>query len=104
MRAHSYLLLAPLTLAAVFATPPRESAACGNEVEFRVDPRVELVANAERSTAEGKHRQALESLKLVLPAKGDTPAGDTVVKRAFAVSALAIARSDGRYDLRGVEA
>ncbi len=104
MRARSYLLLASLTLGAVLAAPSRESRACGNEVEYRTDFRVQLVANADRNTAEGKHRQALLSLKLALPEKGDMPTGEHVVNRAFAVSALAIARSDGRYDLRGVEA
>jgi hypothetical protein len=102
MRFRHHLLAASLGIGVFCAAPARESAACGNEVEFRVDPRIQLVAQADKNTAEGKHREALASLKLVLPKKGDLPAGERVVERAYVVAALAVARSDGAYDIRGL--
>lgn len=102
MRFRHHLFAASLALGVFSAAPARESAACGNEVEYRVDPRIQLVGQADKNTAEGKHREALEALKLVLPPRGDLPQGERVVQRAYAVAALAVARSDGAYDLRGL--
>ncbi len=96
------LFAASLTIGVICAVPVGESAACGNEVEYRVDPRIQLVAQADKNTAEGKHREALDSLNLVLPKRGDLPAGERVVQRAYVVAALAVARSGGAYDLRGL--
>ncbi len=97
------LFTIPLGVGLALLASAERGRACGNEVEARVDFRIALLANAERNTSEGRHRLALDALKIVLPKTGSEPTGDPLVDRAFALAALGVARVDGRYDLRGVE-
>jgi hypothetical protein len=81
-----------------------ETEACVNGVEHAVDPRVELVAGAERATAAGRHAAALQSVARAVRSKEIKLGASTLDDRAYLVAALAVARTGGRYGWRGEEA
>lgn len=100
----SGLLAASLGAIVLLAGGSKESAACGNEVEIKVDPRAQAVRNAELDLERGDGQKALRDLRVVLAAKEQIAAADDIERRAFGVAALAIARADGRLQLDGTEA
>ncbi len=90
-----------LALALAFAATalagldPAASEACINGVEVQIDPRVQMLANAEADAAEGRILDALAATELAFPGRG--PAKSPLHERALVVTAKAIARSEGRY-------
>lgn len=87
--------------AAVFARPA-PSAACMHEVQQVVDPRVQMLADAELDAAEGRLLDALTTTALAFPGRG--PATSPLHERALLVTAKAITRSEGRFGWGGKSA
>lgn len=77
--------------------PSRDVRACGNEVERRVDPRVEAVAAAERLVADGKAAAAAKKVLTIDPAATKRAiGGEPLADRELVVLARAAVRSQGR--------
>ncbi|NUP09591.1 MAG: hypothetical protein HOW73_26395 [Polyangiaceae bacterium] len=77
--------------------PNKETRACGNEVEIRVDPRVSAVNTAERLVAAGDSAEAQKRLLAAFPLAAKRPVGtDTITDRALVVLARVATRSEGR--------
>lgn len=71
------------------------AAACGNSVHYEVDPRVQLLSQAEQSLGAGKHKVAAASALQMYPKLRDATAPDTLMARAQRIVAMAMVRTEG---------
>jgi hypothetical protein len=86
-------LIAAVAISCAF---PSESAdACGNGVEFRVNPAIQLAAQVERQAQEGAPVLALQAIARQQPLEGRRLGGDGVTDRLFRVAARSVVRLDG---------
>ncbi len=87
------------TMVLAFASPTPSATACGNGVERRINQRVQLVVQAERSLSEGDPQKAAAQLLPNYPRLRDTPAGrGSITDRALRVMATSLVRAGGSID------
>ncbi len=96
----SFLVAALLALGAGLHRPA-PAAACGNAVS-RADGEAHHLSLAEGSTSVGKHRAALLYIARFMP-EASKPGDRKLTDRGLLISALAIARAEGRFDRKGEE-
>ncbi|HSO38601.1 MAG TPA: hypothetical protein VLT33_38995 [Labilithrix sp.] len=99
MRSVRPLLLASVVAAStVGVAPPREAAACGNEVELRLTP-VQHIATAERDLDDGRVGEAASRVRASYPnirlLGAEAP---PLAQRAERIYALALVRANGQLD------
>lgn len=104
IRFASVLFTAALSLAASGVGAP-SAQACGNSVLREVDPRMRMVARAERALEDGEHTKAAVGALQAFPDIHQTKGGTWLATRAARVLALAAVRTGGSLtvgkDFRG---
>jgi hypothetical protein len=94
-------LVLPFALACVALVPASPAEACGNSMRHRIHKPTKSVRQAEMLLAQGKHRKAINMTRDLFPDVHRFQHGtqNDLWQRAQRVAALAVVRSDGKFDV-----
>lgn len=94
-------LVLPFALVCAAFVPATPAEACGNSMRHEIHRPTKSVRQAEMLLAQGKHRKAIEMTRDLFPDvhRFQHGAQDDLWRRAQRVTALAVIRSDGKFDV-----